>query len=88
MGKTGTASATSTPAVANPLYKKFGDWPQTIKAADVTVGSETLVRGGLSYYVGSDGNYYVKVTADPYWDNDGYTYSDNSGVTEGSDVYF
>ena len=88
VGKTGTASATSTPAVANPLYKKFGDWPQTIKAADVTVGSETLVRGGLSYYVGSDGNYYVKVTADPYWDNDGYTYSDNSGVTEGSDVYF
>ena len=59
-GKTGTASATSTPAVANPLYKKFGDWPQTIKAADVTVGSGTLVRGGLSYHVGSDGNYYVK----------------------------
>ena len=26
-------------------YKKFGDWPQTIKAADVIVGSGTLVRG-------------------------------------------
>lgn len=87
-GKTGTASATSTPDVANPLYKKFGDWPQTIKAADVTVGSETLVRGGLSYYVGSDGNYYVKVTADPYQFNDDNTYSDNSDVTEGSDDYF
>ena len=85
-GKTGTASATSTPAVEKPLYKKFGDWPQTIKAADVTVGSGTLVRGGLSYHVGSDGNYYVKVTADP--SEEGYTYSDNSGVTEGSDVYF
>ena len=85
-GKTGTASATSTPAVEKPIYKKFGDWPQTIKAADVTVGSGTLVRGGLSYHVGSDGNYYVKVTADP--SEEGYTYSDNSGVTEGSDVYF
>ena len=85
-GKTGTASATSTPAVEKPIYKKFGDWPQTIKAADVTVGSGTLVRGGLSYHVGSDGNYYVKVTADSY--EVGYTYSDNSGVTEGSDVYF
>ena len=86
VGKTGTASATSIPAVANPLYKKFGDWPQTIKSADVTVGSGTLVRGGLNYHVGSDGNYYVKVTADPC--EKGYTYSDNSGVTEGSEVYF
>ena len=65
-GKTGTASATSIPAVANPLYKKFGDWPQTIKADDVTVGSGTLVRGGLSYHVGSDGNYYVKHNDDYY----------------------
>ncbi|MBR6565179.1 MAG: InlB B-repeat-containing protein [Spirochaetaceae bacterium] len=85
-GKTGTASATSTPAVEKPLYKKFGDWPQTIMGAGVTVGSGTLVRGGLSYHVGSDGNYYVKVTANPYVE--GYTYSDNSGVTEGSEVYF
>ena len=83
---TGTASATSEPAVTDPIYKKFGDWPQTIKSADVTVGSGTLVRGGLSYHVGSDGNYYVKVTANPY--QDGYTYSDESEVTKDTDVYF
>ncbi|MBO5690367.1 MAG: InlB B-repeat-containing protein [Spirochaetaceae bacterium] len=84
--ETGTASATSIPEVKNPIYKKFGDWPQTIKGADVTVGSGTLVRGGLTYHVGNDGNYYVKVTADP--NEDGYKYSDESVVEEGVEVYF
>ena len=80
------ADSSYTGTMSGGTYKKFGDWPQTIMGAGVTVGSGTLVRGGLTYHVGSDGNYYVKVTADPY--EDGYTYSDNSGVTEGSDVYF
>ena len=82
----GTASAPSIPEVKNPIYKKFGDWPQTIKGGDVTVGSGTLVRGGLTYHVGNDGNYYVKVTANPYGND--YKYSDKSDVTEGSEVYF
>ena len=77
-GETGTMSGGT--------YKKFGDWPQTIKGADVTVGSGTLVRGGLTYHVGNDGNYYVKVTANPY--DDGYTYSDKSEVTKDTEVYF
>ncbi|MBO5730543.1 MAG: bacterial Ig-like domain-containing protein [Treponema sp.] len=63
---TGTASATSTPVVKNPIYKKFGDWPQTIMGEGVTVGSGTLVRGGLTYHVGSDGNYYVKYNSEYY----------------------
>ena len=41
-------------------YKKFGDWPQTIKEEGVEIGAGTLVRGGLTYHVGSDGNYYVE----------------------------
>ena len=41
-------------------YKKFGDWPQIIKKEGVEIGAGTLVRGGLTYHVGNDGNYYVK----------------------------
>ena len=82
-GKTGTASATSTPAVEKPLYKKFGDWPQTIKGADVTVGSGTLVRGGFAYHVGSDGNYYVKAAEKAYDTGDAYKYSDGTQAGQG-----
>ena len=65
-GYTGTASTTSSPTVDNPVYKKFGDWPQTIKGAAVTVGSGKLSRGGLVYQVGTDGNYYVQAGNDYY----------------------
>ena len=82
-GKTGTASATSIPVVENPLYKKFGDWPQTIKAADVTVGSGTLVRGGLNYHVGNDGNYYVKAAEKAYGTGEEYKYSDGTQAGQG-----
>ena len=67
-------------------YKKFGDWPQTIKEEGVEIGSGTLVRGGLTYHVGSDGNYYVKITAKPYEDT--YTYSDGNLVEKDKEVYF
>ena len=67
-------------------YKKFGDWPQTIKEEGVEIGSGTLVRGGLTYHVGSEGNYYVKITAKPYEDT--YTYSDGNLVEKDKEVYF
>ena len=68
-------------------YVAFGDWPQTIKDKDVIVDeTKGLQMGMFTYYLGSDGNHYVKVTANPY--KEGYTYSDTSGVTVGSDVYF
>lgn len=39
----------------------FGLWPQTIKAADVTVDeSETNSVGEFTYYKGSDGEWYAK----------------------------
>ena len=69
-------------------YKKFGDWPQTIKEEGVEIGSGTLVRGGLTYHVGSDGNYYVKITAKPYEDTYTYTYSDGNLVEKDKEVYF
>ena len=61
-------------------YKKFGDWPQTIKEEDVEIGAGTLVRGGLTYYVGNDGNYYVKAEENAC--EAGYKYSDYSEVKQ------
>ena len=82
-GQTGTASSTSTPQVTAPIYKKFGDWPQTIKGTGVTVGSGTLVRGGFTYYVGSDGNYYVKTEEKAYESGVAYKYSDDTQAGQG-----
>ena len=67
----------------NGSYILFGQYPQTIKAEGVTVG-DTADKDG--YYLGSDGERYAKVVADPY--NSGYTFSDNSSVTSGNTYYF
>lgn len=64
-------------------YILFGQYPQTIKSADVTVGG---VADGDGYYLGSDGERYAKVVADPY--DSGYTFSDGSSVTDGATYYF
>ena len=65
----------------NHIY--FGEYPQTIKAADVTVGDVADEDG---YYLGSDGERYAKVVASPHWNN--YAFSDNSSVTSGNTYYF
>ena len=62
---------------------EFGVFPQSIKAADVTI-TETIVQNSL--YLGSDGAYYTKVTAKPYKAN--YTFSDGTVIEEGVDYYF
>ena len=42
-------------------YVEFGEWPQTIKADNVTVyESEGKEMGMFTYYLGGDDNYYVK----------------------------
>ncbi|MBQ8561914.1 MAG: bacterial Ig-like domain-containing protein [Spirochaetaceae bacterium] len=79
-GETGT--------MAGGDYRIFGDWPQTIKDKDVTVGKNTMTREGMDFHVGSDGNYYVKVTAKPYEDTYTYTYSDGNLVEKDKEVYF
>ena len=70
-------------------YVEFGEWPQT--KANVEGISLQQVDGGRgyfkdNYYTDDKGNYYVKVTANPY--EDGYIYSDKSDVTEDTEVYF
>ena len=68
-------------------YVEFGEWPQTILKGDVTVYEDKSKEMGMfTYYLGSDGNYYVKVTAKPYEDT--YTYSDGNPVEEDEVVYF
>jgi len=64
-------------------YLYFGEYPQTIKADSVTITSTQDSRG---YYLGSDGFYYAKVTADP--NNSGYTFSTGASVTDGITYYF
>ena len=65
-------------------YIYFGEYPQTIKAADVSIISTTPDTDG--YYLGSDGERYAKVVADPY--ESGYTFSNNSSVIDGNTYYF
>ena len=66
-------------------YILFGQYPQTIKAANVSIISTTPDTDG--YYLGSDGERYAKVVADPY-NSSRYKFSDNSSVTSGNIYYF
>ena len=65
-------------------YILFGQYPQTIKASNVSIVSTTPDTDG--YYLGSDGERYAKVVADPY--GSGYKFSNNSSVTSGTTYYF
>ena len=65
-------------------YILFGYYPQTIKAADVTVDTSTTDSRG--YYLGSDGEYYAQVVAEPYETQ--YTFSDGTKIEEGQTYYF
>ena len=64
-------------------YIYFGEYPQTIKSSDVTVGDVADEDG---YYLGSDGERYAKVVADPC--DSRYSFSDGSDVKRGNTYYF
>ena len=64
-------------------YVAFGEWPQTIKEESVEIGSETLVRGGLTYYLGNDGNYYVKAEEKANGSSTAYKYSNGDQAGQG-----
>jgi hypothetical protein len=82
-GTDGTAGTTGT-------YALFGDWPQTIKASGVTVDeTQSITRGSFTYYKGNDGNWYAKVTANPYIaDDSDYTCSDGTTLENGTEYWF
>ena len=67
----------------NGNYILFGEYPQTIKADNITITNITDSRG---YYLGSDGDYYAALTANP-WENN-YKFSNGNTVVEGNVYYF
>ena len=70
--------------ICNNGYIYFGEYPQTLKADNVTVASTPDDVSG--YYLGSDGERYAKVTAAPY--GSGYKFSNGTSVTDGTTYYF
>ena len=67
----------------NSDYIYFGEYPQTIKSSNVTVGDVADEDG---YYLGSDGERYAKMFADPY--SGSLTFSDGSQRIGGETYYF
>ncbi len=62
-------------------YVEFGDWPQTIKAENVTVDENESVEVGMfTYYKGSDGAWYVKEKERA--SRDDFKYSDGTDVAQ------
>ena len=66
-------------------YVYFGTYPQTIKADDIII-TNTIDSHG--YYLGSDGEYYVKVTTNPYPYDSNYTFSTGESLIKGKICYF
>ncbi len=68
-------------------YVYYGEYPQTLKTANVTVGGTADANG---YYTGSDGAKYAKVTAFTTsmgtWDP--YKFSNDENIVNGNDYYF
>ena len=66
------------------IYVAFGDWPQKIKASEVTVDeSKSKQMGMFTAYLGSDGNYYVKEKENASGSGDAYQYSDGTQAGQG-----
>ena len=65
-------------------YMAFGEWPQTIKDASVSVDeSEGKEMGMFTYYLGSDGNYYVKAEEKAKGTGTEYQYSNGEQAGQG-----
>ena len=77
------AEGTDGSAGTEATYVYFGDWPQTIKAESVTVNeTKSVTMGSMTYYLGSDNNYYAKCTENAYQSS--YTYSNGGTVAQSS----
>ncbi len=82
-------SGTDGSAGTKGRYALFGDWPQTKKAANISIDETKAVASGANtYYLGSDGAYYAKIAEAAYSQN--YTYSDGTdiGTTKKTYAYF
>ena len=81
-GTDGTAGTTGT-------YVLFVDWPQTIKAENITIDTNSkMTMGGFTYYLGSDENWYVECLENA---REGGSYSDGTPIaslSKNSTKYF
>ena len=68
----------------NGDYILFGRYPQQLKAENVNIIGKSDKYD--EYYEGSDGEYYVKVTASPY--ESGYKFLNGNGIENGQEYYF
>ena len=69
-------------AGASGKYIYFGDWPQTIGAASVTVDeTKTMTQGAFTYYKGDDGYWYAK--AYERANRADFAYSDGTPAAQG-----
>ncbi len=67
-------------------YVLFGEWPQTIKAADVEIEEgDSKTVGMYTYYKGTDGEWYAKLPEKAKEEN--YTYSNGTSVAQGGTSY-
>ena len=65
-------------------YIYFGEYPQTLKESNVVLSKKTNEKG---YYIGSDGEQYMEITATPYQ----YTYiyfNNKQQILENEKYYF
>ena len=65
-------------------YLFFGEYPQMLKKNDVTITDTQDARG---YYLGSDGYYYAKITANSDID-DGLRFELGETIVEGKEYFF
>ena len=70
------------PSTGTWTYVEFGDWPQTIKDASVNVyETKSKEMGMFTYYLGDDGNHYVKEEENA--NGAGYKYSNGEQAGQG-----
>jgi hypothetical protein len=81
------------PYIVQGDYVYFGEYPQTIKKANVTIDeadSKELKYGenvAFTCYKGNDGYYYAKVQSNTY-SEEGYTFSDGTACAHKDTYYF
>lgn len=63
-------------------YVLFGDFPRTVAASNITFNLHPEDNG---YYLGSDGNYYAKITVNAH---EGVKYSNKKAVVTDVETYF
>ena len=80
-GSTTKRMAATGKGVGDFVY--FGSYPQTVKADNVTITGEQNDKG---QYLGSDGEYYIKSTANPYYTS--YKFSNGVTIERDKDYYF